>query len=244
MAAWQLLENRGLGREDKVWSLERKGLSVGRSSDCDIQILVRCVLIRHSHTVTSGFSCTVPVRGDKAFCFSMGPKERDLRNSRSRISKRGKTRRNCWLSVEVIWSWWIYTLHLQTFINGQLLRNGAVVLRHGDSVRFGYGNDYNVCMVFWCRQGVLTLHIYRTSLIFCGSNFSRIAVFLNFVVIISQTRTAQYAILTIKIFILLKFANASKFKTHEKYKCHAVVTTMNLTQNPVQWYNFICIQIF
>ena len=40
MAVWQLHESRGLGKENKVWQLEREGLAVGRSSECDIQILV------------------------------------------------------------------------------------------------------------------------------------------------------------------------------------------------------------
>ena len=40
MAVWQLHESRGIGREDKVWKVDGVGLSVGRTSECDIQILV------------------------------------------------------------------------------------------------------------------------------------------------------------------------------------------------------------
>ena len=33
-------ESRGIGKEERVWELTEKGLSIGRSSDSDIELLV------------------------------------------------------------------------------------------------------------------------------------------------------------------------------------------------------------
>lgn len=38
---WVIQEGREMGKEGGVWELTRSGLTVGRSSDRDIQLLVR-----------------------------------------------------------------------------------------------------------------------------------------------------------------------------------------------------------
>lgn len=40
MSTWRLRESRELGKETRLLELRREGLSVGRSSDCDVQLLV------------------------------------------------------------------------------------------------------------------------------------------------------------------------------------------------------------
>ena len=48
MAVWHLNESRGVGGSVRVWKLSKEGdgLSVGRASYCDIQILVRHCPVR------------------------------------------------------------------------------------------------------------------------------------------------------------------------------------------------------
>lgn len=80
----------------------------------------------------------------------MEPEERELCNPWSGKCKWGET----FMVVENT-TYPNIICSIQTFVNGLLLRSGRVALRHGDSLRFGYG-------VYWYmyNQSVMCLYIY------------------------------------------------------------------------------------